>query len=59
MSKLHRTNINLYEADVRYLQTIFGHGWTNQVREFVAKKVKEIKATRESAGMRIEEFGYE
>lgn len=59
MSKLHRTNINLYEADVIYLQTIFGHGWTNQVRDMVAKKVKEIKRTRYEANIGVEEYSDE
>lgn len=59
MSKLHRTNINLFEADVIYLQTIFGHGWTNQVRDMVAKKVKEIKRTRHEANIGVEEYADE
>ena len=49
MSKLHRTNLNLFESDVDFLRSIFGHGWTNQVRDMVAKKVKELKKSREAA----------
>jgi hypothetical protein len=56
MSKLHRTNINLFESDVIYLQSIFGHGWTNQVRDMVAKKVKEIKKTRAAHNIGVEEY---
>ena len=56
MSKLHRTNINLFESDVIYLQTLFGHGWTNQVRDMVAKKVKEIKKIRAVHNIGVEEY---
>ena len=59
MSKLHRTNINLFESDVIYLQTLFGHGWTNQVRDMVAKKVKEIKRIRHEANIGVEEYSDE
>jgi len=59
MSKLHRTNLNLYESDVDFLRSIFGHGWTNQVRDLVAKKVKEIKKTRAEANIGVEEYADE
>ena len=59
MSKLHRTNLNLYESDVDFLRSIFGHGWTNQVRDMVAKKVKEIKKTRYEANIGVEEYADE
>jgi hypothetical protein len=41
---------------VIYLQSIFGHGWTNQVRDMVAKKVKEIKKTRAAHNIGVEEY---
>ena len=34
-SDLHRTNINLYAADVQWLRTCYGWGWSEYVREIV------------------------
>lgn len=51
LRKVHRTNINLWAEDVEYLRRIFGYGWTNQVRDLVSKKVKEIQAKRLEIGL--------
>ena len=41
MPKLHRTNINLYEEDVEWLQKTYGYGWTERVREIVRIYISE------------------
>lgn len=51
MRKIHRTNINLYLDDVEYLRKVFGFGWTNQVRDLVSKKVKDLQAKRIETGL--------
>ena len=51
MRKIHRTNINLYLDDVEYLRKVFGFGWTNQVRDLVSKKVKDLQAKRLETGL--------
>ena len=40
---LHRTNINLYASDVRFLRAQYGFGWTERVRDWVAKEVRALK----------------
>ena len=40
MPKLHRTNINLYEEDVEWLQKTYGYGWTERVREMLHKDIQ-------------------
>lgn len=42
--KLHRTNINLYEEDVKFLESYHGYGWSNQVRNIVHERVKALQA---------------
>ena len=46
MTDLHRTNINLFSADVAYLRHTYGYGWTEVVREAIASYVREQKLTR-------------
>lgn len=41
--KLHRTNINLYEEDVKFLESYHGYGWSNQVRDIVHDRVKALQ----------------
>lgn len=36
----HRTNINLYLADVEWLQRRYGYGWTEHVREIVHEYIR-------------------
>lgn len=43
----HRTNINLNAADVHYLQTAFGNGWTTQVREIVREWVRRKREAQQ------------
>lgn len=43
-NELHRTNINLYAADVDYLSRRFGFGWSEQVREAVNDYVLTLRA---------------
>ena len=38
---LHRTNINLYSADVEWLRRTYGFGWSERVREAVASWVRD------------------
>lgn len=38
--KLHRTNINLYAADVEWLEKHIGWGWADVVRQAVHAEVK-------------------
>jgi hypothetical protein len=38
---LHRTNINLYEADCLWLEHRYGYGWTNQIRDLVHDWVRQ------------------
>ena len=38
---LHRTNINLFSADVAWLRSTYGYGWTEVVREAVASYVRD------------------
>lgn len=45
--KLHRTNINLNEADVHYLETHFGTGWTARVRDKIHEWVQDLRRQQE------------
>jgi hypothetical protein len=40
----HRTNVNLYHADVEWLKKTHGFGWTERVREAIAAHVRNAKA---------------
>lgn len=40
---LERCNLNLYAADKAWLYRRFGHGWSEQVRNWVREKIKETK----------------
>lgn len=44
----HRTNINLFEPDVAYLQRKYGYGWTEKVRDIVNDRVKQLREQDES-----------
>jgi hypothetical protein len=35
MTDFHRTNINLLQSDVDWLQHNYGYGWTEKVREII------------------------
>lgn len=41
--KLHRTNINLYEEDIKFLESYHGYGWSNMVREILHDRVVAMK----------------
>lgn len=43
VEQFHRTNINLEAADAEFLQSRFGHGWTEKVREAVSDYVLTLK----------------
>jgi len=51
MSDLHRTNINLFSADVAWLRSAYGHGWTEVVREAIASYVRDQKAIHSPKGV--------
>lgn len=44
---LHRTNINLYTADVEWLRARYGFGWTERVREIVRAHIHATEAWKE------------
>lgn len=52
MTKLHRTNINLYEEDVAFLKSKYGYGWTESIREIVHAAVDEMQLP----SMTLEEY---
>lgn len=43
MTEFHRTNINIRKSDYKYLLDRYGHGWTTEVREMIARRVEELK----------------
>lgn len=49
MTPFHRTNLNLYTEDVEYMQRVFGHGWTNHVRDIIHQELKAIKSRTPNA----------
>lgn len=38
-----KCKINLYTADKAYLERRFGHGWSEQVRNWVRERIKEMR----------------
>lgn len=43
---LRKVLLNLYADDAEELERIYGRGWTSEVREIVAKHVKEKRYER-------------
>ena len=41
---LHRTNINLFTADVDWFKSVHGYGWTERVRDILHQYVAKKKA---------------
>ena len=55
----HRTNINLRRSDVEYLRIVFGHGWTEKVREWVTSGVTNhrlVNATKTNAARQYKDL---
>lgn len=42
---LTKITLNLFEADVRYLQEYCGDGYTSFIRDIIKREVKQIKLT--------------
>jgi len=40
---LRRVTLNLYEADCAWLETTYGHGWTERVRQHIHHEVEMRK----------------
>lgn len=39
---LRKTTLNLFEADVLVLEAYYGHGWSEQVRNWVHQHTQQI-----------------
>lgn len=43
---LRRTTLNLYTSDVEYFQRIYGHGWTERIRQHLHNEVLKRQSTK-------------
>lgn len=50
---LRRVTLNLYEADCRWLETNYGRGWTERVRQHIHNEVLKRDMTQLNTPMTL------
>jgi len=41
--KLRKVTLNLYDADVEWLQKYYGHGYSEAIRHYIHREVNHLK----------------